>query len=244
MCLENQSLLDQSLLFNIYLYDLFFFLKDVGICNFVDDTTTCIFNESLANVLKSFEKNSMLAIRWFENNYMKLNTDKCHLIVSSYEHVQVRASIGKDLIWESNDVKLLGITIDRDLKLDKHVLKLCSKANQKLSALSRIAKLLSFNKRRTLFKAFVESQFKYCPIVWMFHSRRTNNKINRLHERALRIVYDDDVSTFDQLLAMDKSFCIHHQNIQRLLIEIYKALHDNSSNSLIDHSILSFAKVM
>ena len=66
----------------------------------------------------------------------------------------------------------------------------------------------------------------------MFHSRRTNNKIIRLLERALRTVYDDDVSTFDQLLAMDKSFCIHHQNIQRLLIEIYKALHDISGNSL------------
>ena len=68
----------------------------------------------------------------------------------------------------------------------------------------------------------------------MFHSRRTNNKINRLHERALRIVYDDDVSTFDQLLAMDKSFCIHHQNIQRLLTEIYKALHDISGKSLTE----------
>ena len=66
----------------------------------------------------------------------------------------------------------------------------------------------------------------------MFHSRRTNNKINWLHERALIIIYDDDVSTFDQLLAMDKSFCIHHQNIQRLLIEIYKALHDISGNIL------------
>ena len=80
------------------------------------------------------------------------------------------ANIGNDLIWESNDVKLLEVTIDRDLKFDKHVLKLCSKANQKLSDLSRIAKLLSFNKRRILFKAFVESQFKYCPIIWMFHS--------------------------------------------------------------------------
>ena len=66
----------------------------------------------------------------------------------------------------------------------------------------------------------------------MFHSRHTNNNINRLHERALRIVYDDDVSTFDQLLTIDKSFCIHHQNIQRLLTEIYKALHDISGNSL------------
>ena len=92
--------------------------------------------------------------------------------------------------------------------------------------------MLSFNKRRTLFKAFMESQFKYCLIVWMFYSRLTNNKIHRLHERALRIVYVDNVSTFDQLLAMDKSFCIHHQNILRLLIEIYKALHDISGNSL------------
>ena len=95
-----------------------------------------------------------------------------------------------------------------------------------------MAKLLSFSKRRTLFKAFVKSQCKYCPIVWIFHSRRTNSKINRLHERALRIVYDGDVPTFDQLLAMGKSFHIHHQNIQRLLIEIYGALHDISGNSL------------
>ena len=137
----------------------------------------------------------------------------------------------EDLIWESNDVKLLEITIDRDLKFYKHVLKLCSKANQKLSAVSRMLKLFSIKKRGTLFKAFVQSQFKYCPIVWMFHGRRTNSKINKLDERALRIVYDDEVSTFDQLLAMDKCFCIYHQNIQRILIEIYNALHD-SVNSL------------
>ena len=105
-------------------------------------------DESLEDLLKSLEKNSMLAIRWFENNYMKLNTDKCHLIVSCYKHEQVWTNVGKDLIWESNVVKLL-ITIDRDLKL---------------SALSRMAKLLSFSKRRTLFKAFVESHFKYCPL--------------------------------------------------------------------------------
>ena len=174
----------------------------------------------------------MLAISWFENNHMKLNTGKCPLIVSGYKYEQVWANTGKYLILESNDVKLFGVTIDRDLKFDKHVLKLCSKANQELSALSRMANFLSFNKRRIHFKAFVESQFKYCPIVWMFHSRRTNNKINRLHERAFRIVYDDGVSNFDPLLAMGKSFCIHHQNIQRLFTEIYKACHDISWNSL------------
>ena len=95
-----------------------------------------------------------------------------------------------------------------------------------------MAKLLSFNKRNTLFIVFEEFQFKHYLIVWMFHSRCTNNKINMLHERALRIVYDNDVSTFDQLRAMEKSFCIHQQNIQRLLIEIYRALYDISEDSL------------
>ena len=75
----------------------------------------------------------MLATRWFENNYMKLNTDKCCLLISGYKHEQVWANIRKDLTWESNDIKLLGITIDRD-----NLIK--SKANQRLSALSRMTK--------------------------------------------------------------------------------------------------------
>ena len=79
----------EPLLFNIYLNVLFFFLKDVGIRNFADDTITYISDESLENVPKSLEKNPMPAMRWFENNYMKLNTDKCRLIVSGYKHEQV-----------------------------------------------------------------------------------------------------------------------------------------------------------
>ena len=73
-----------------------------------------------------------------------------------------------------------------------------------------------------LFKAFIESQFNYCPLIWMLHSRTMNNKINRLHERSLRIVYSDQSSTFEELLERDKTFSIHHKNIQSLAIEIYK----------------------
>ena len=188
----RQGSVREPLLFNIYLNDLFFFLKNIDICNFADDTATYISDESLENVLESLEKNSMLHMPWF--GHIKLNTDICHLIVSSYKHEQLLANIGIEIF-------------------DKNVLKLCSKANQKICSLSRMAKLLSFNKRKKLFKAFEESQFKYCQIVWIFHSQRTNNKINRLDEIVLRNVSGDDISTFDQLPAMDKSFCLHHQNI-------------------------------
>ena len=83
---------------------------------------------------------------------------------------------------------------------------------------------MSLNKRKMLLRAFIESQSSYCPLIWMFHSRTLNNKINRLHEKALRIVYGDNKSKFDELLGKDGFFSIHHRNIQTLAIEIFKFL--------------------
>ena len=77
-------------------------------------------------------------------------------------------------------------------------------------------------KRRILMNAFFKAQFNYCPAVWMFHSRSLNNKINRLHERCLRIIYNDKHSNFEELLVKDNSVPIHHNNIHTLAIEIYK----------------------
>ena len=75
-----------------------------------------------------------------------------------------------------------------------------------------------------IINAFIQSQFSYCPLVWMFCSRTMNNKINRIHERALRLVYLDYTSSFDELLKKDNSVCVHHRNIQLVAIEMYKVL--------------------
>ena len=72
-------------------------------------------------------------------------------------------------------------------------------------------------------KAFIESQFAYCPLVWMFCSRSSNNPINHLHKRELRIVCNDHSSTFEDLLEKDNSASIHHRNIRLLAIQLYKA---------------------
>ena len=81
-------------------------------------------------------------------------------------------------------------------------------------------------------KAFVESQFGYCPLIWMFHSRGL--KINRVHERALRTTYKDKSSAFQELLEKDNSISIHHINIQKHAIEICKVLHGFSPPILND----------
>ena len=75
---------------------------------------------------------------------------------------------------------------------------------------------------RVIMKAFMMSQFCYCRLVWMCHSRTLNNKINKLHERTLRLVYDDMQTTFEELLNIDKSVTAHHRNLQVLATELYK----------------------
>ena len=135
------------------------------------------------------------------------------------------------MIWVNRTVKLLGITIDNELKFDEHLTNICIKANRKLTVLTRMRKYLDFNKVRLLFKSFFESQFKYCPLTWMFYSRKTNNRINKLHERALRLVYSDYESTFEDLLTKDGSFTVHHYNIQTLAIELYK-VYNNISQTI------------
>ena len=222
------------ILFNIYLNDLFFKLKDIDVCNFADDTTPYVCDQNLENVLSKLEQNSELAISWFNYNYMKMNTEKCHLIISGHKHEHLWAKIGDSIIWEENEVKLLGIKIDTQLKFDNHISDIYLKAGRKLSVLTRMIKYLDFYKRRILFKAFFESQFKYCPLVWMFHSRKTNNKINRLHERALRLIYNDYITPFAELLDKDNSFSIHHSNIQSLAIELYKVVNNLSEGTFKD----------
>ena len=71
-------------------------------------------------------------------------------------------------------------------------------------------------------KSFIISQFNYCPLIWMMHKRGLNNKINHIQERALRIVYNDYSSTFEDLLNKDKSVTIHQRNLQQLSTEIFK----------------------
>ena len=75
-------------------------------------------------------------------------------------------------------------------------------------------------------KAFVTSQFGYCPLVWVCHSRALNNKINKLHKRSLRLVYDDRQLIFEELLNIDKAVTIHSRNLQVLATELYKVNHE------------------
>ena len=157
----------------------------------------------------------------FKDNYMKLNEDKSKLLLSSKDE-NISLKVGTETIFNSQSEKLVGIKIDNNLTFKGHVSNLCKKANQKLNALARISHYMSSDKLKVIMKAFIVSQFSYCPLIWMFHSRKLNNRINKIQERALRIVYKDKESDFSNLLERDNSFTIHERNLQLLATEIYK----------------------
>ena len=186
----------------------------------------------LNSLIKRLEHDNFVAIEWFENNSIKLNQDKCHLLVFGYKNENIWANIGNAKIWESDKQKLLGLNIDRNLNFNEHVSSLCRKAGNKLSVLARLSNFMSFKQRGVLLKTFIESQFGYWPLIWMFHGRRVNNKIDDLHERSLRIVYKDNYSSYVDLLAKGKSFSIHQRNIQSLAIELFK-VKQNLSNVIM-----------
>ena len=87
---------------------------------------------------------------------------------------------------------------------------------------------MNIKKKKVLMKAFFMAQFSYCPPIWKFHSRELNNKINKLHERCLRIVYGDSASSFEELLETDNSVSVHHRDIQGFATELYKIVNELS----------------
>jgi len=214
------------LLFNIFINDLFFIFNVTDICNYADDNTIFTFDMNLDGLMKKLECAVEMALEWFKNNGMKLNNEKCHILVCGHKHEAMICNVGNKQIIEKHRVKLLGISIDSDLNFEHHMKNICSKASKKLNALSRQCKFLPFYRRKMLMNAFFDSQFSHCPLVWIFHSRSINQRINRLQYRALRMIYQDDTSSFEELLARNSTFTIHHRNLQSLSIEMYKAAND------------------
>ena len=106
------------------------------------------------------------------------------------------------------------------LTFKSHIKNLCKKASQKIGALSRLSNHLNDSQKRLILNSIVKSQFSYCPLVWMFCSRTSNNMINKVHERALRVLLNDHESDFEKLLHINNHVCNHHRNIKTLLIEM------------------------
>ena len=152
------------LLFNIYLNDLFMFMEETEICNNADDTTIYACGPSIKNVIIHLENDALKITEWFPNNGMKLNEDKCHLMIFGAKRSnETTVKIGEAYVKESTEENLLGITFDQSHSFKQHVKALCKKASQKLHALARISRYMDTKKTAAFNEGIRFMSFQLLP---------------------------------------------------------------------------------
>ena len=117
------------LFFKIYINDLLLSIQETDICNYADDTTIYACRKNIDNVIWSLENDSTVIIQWFTDNFMKLNIDKCHfMVLGKRSNQDVTVNVGSSVIGNTDEKKLLGVTIDKKLTFETHINKLCKKS--------------------------------------------------------------------------------------------------------------------
>ena len=128
-------------------------------------------------------------------------------------------------IKNSASKKLLGININNKHNFTEHLNTACKNAKLKLHALNRISKILFPEQHVLLINAYIKSIFKYCTLVSMFCYRRIVHKMNKIHERSLRLLLKNDEDDFQDLLRSSADLSIPQRCIHSLLTEVYKYAH-------------------
>ena len=135
------------LLFNIFINDIFYFIQDAYICNFADD-----------NALYSIEDN-------LKEVKTILNPGKCHYLIINNYIINTSIELVEKVLYAEAEQKLLGIIIDKDLNFQSHTKSIIKTANQKLSALIRVAPFMTDFNKKVIFNSFFKGQFNYCPLL-------------------------------------------------------------------------------
>ena len=128
---------------------------------------------------------------WLYENYRILNPDKCHFLTLGFNKPFPDFSFKNTIIKNVIEEKILGIVIDNNHNFKYHMKKTYEKANEKLSALARISRLTTPTLGKKLINSFINSQFIYCSLIWMFSSKGCYKRINKIHERSLRLILND-----------------------------------------------------
>ena len=158
---------------------------------------------------------------WFRTNSLKANAEKFQfMILNRKNHRRQRMVINSIAVKESNEGILLGITTDNKLVFKKHIENLCRTAQYKLHAfLTCIRKYLTLDKAVLLGNTFINSQFNYAPLTWMFSRKTLYHKIEKIHHRTLKAIYQSE-EAYENLLLESSSVSIHQRHLRFLVTEI------------------------
>ena len=179
----TQGSIDSPLSFNFFINDLVFFIEQCTLSNYVDNNNLSISGEDKELMKSMLSSDFMLVEDWAFENYIILNPEKCYFmcIRKNASHSEL-LNLSDLNLKNCKEVEVLGMTIDRNLNFKGHIKNVCRKAGQKLNALLRISSHINTDKKASLYKSIIKFQFTYCPLIWMFCFRQSDNLINKLHE--------------------------------------------------------------
>ena len=152
-------------------------------------------------------------------------------------HLNENITIDKENIKVVSNVKMLGVHIDSKLNFNLHIDIICKSALNQPNVLVRLKRYLGHEGKFVLVNSFIYSNFNYCPLVWMFSSKRSLNKIENLQKRALRFVLDDYTSSYELYLEKSGKSTMNLARERLLCIEVYKTL--NSLNPCLNIPVVN-----
>ena len=221
------------ILFNVFINDLFLFVKDTLICNFADDQSIYAHGKTVDIVIDKLESDLTIVLDWLDENSLLPNPKKFQLMfLGTKKKQKLCLDINGKTTISSTEVTLLGVKIDWKLQFNYHVNMLCDRANSKVGAISRLRNKLSIDQKILLYNSFISSQFGYCTNIWTFHGKTVEKRINRIQKRSLRAVYDEFNLDLNQLLQKGNHVTVHQNNIRKLIIKVYKCLNNESPEIL------------
>ena len=203
------------------------FIEKCDLYNYADDNFLSHISKTPSDAILSLTHDINVSINWFEDNGMQANPDKFQfLALSPTGENKFQIYINEDTIIKSEQyVKALGVTIDNKLNFTQHISNICKKAARQLNALTRISNHLDLKSRKIIYQSFVASNFNYCPLVWHFCGKLNTAKIEKIQERALKIIYKDYESTYHDLLLESDSTTLFMSRIRLLIIEVFKCIY-------------------
>ena len=140
--------------------------------------------------------------------------------------------IGEAQIECETTVKLLGSEIDFLLKFDEQISNICRKASQQINVLKRMGFFLNFESRKTIYHAFIMSNFNFCPLMWHSCSKTNFDKLEKSHFKALKFIFQDFNSAYETLLSRTGTSTLHLSRLRNLATQTFKIIYGDSQSYL------------
>ena len=217
------------ILFNIFINDFIYHMDktDADVLNFADDNTLSAVAENMIDLKRILDEAAIEALKWLELNEMIANPDKFKFIVLKKPSIKtddIIITVGNQELKPEESVKLLGLDIDDKLNFRKYIKNMCKKAGAKLNAIKRLGIYLNQKEKKLLVEAHVISQFNYSSIVWHFCGLLEIHKMEKLHERCIRFIYNEYTQNYFELLNANKLTTLFGKRTRTMCCETYKTI--------------------